>query len=263
MAGPARFEHPGKECDIVLKGGVASGIVYPQAILTLAEKYRFRSIGGSSAGAIAAALAAAAEFGREAGGFEVLDGIRRDLLHEGAIFALFQPSERTRPLWETLTCFLGVPSGGALTPREAVRRLRAALPETTPHAYRRGAWRGGLIGGALGLGVGLLLAFIVTGLWWLIAVITRAAPASVALLLILAAVSGVPLGVAGAWVGGRAGGLVGARSRSARLPCGICPRRGSASAPAAARRPPARSPSRTGCTRTSTPVPDAPRVTRR
>lgn len=242
----------------MLKGGVASGIVYPQAILTLAEKYRFRSIGGSSAGAIAAALAAAAEFGREAGGFEVLDGIRRDLLHEGAIFALFQPSERTRPLWETLIRFLGTPSGGALTPWVVVRRLRAALPEATPHAYRRGAWLGALIGGALGVGVGLLLAFIVTGVWWLVAVVTHTAPASMALLLLLAAVSGVPLGVAGGWVGGRVGGLVGAPSRSARLPCGICPRRGSVSAPAAACRPLAHSPSRTGCTRTSTPVPDAP-----
>jgi putative phosphoesterase len=35
-----------------MKGGVASGIVYPQATLTLAEKYRLRSVGGTSAGAI-------------------------------------------------------------------------------------------------------------------------------------------------------------------------------------------------------------------
>lgn len=48
------------ECDLVMKGGITSGVVYPPAVLELATRYRFRSIGGSSAGAIAAALAAAA-----------------------------------------------------------------------------------------------------------------------------------------------------------------------------------------------------------
>ncbi|MDP9105676.1 MAG: patatin-like phospholipase family protein [Candidatus Eremiobacteraeota bacterium] len=51
-------------CDIVLKGGVTSGVVYPRAITRLAERYVFRSIGGTSVGAIAAALAAAAEYDR-------------------------------------------------------------------------------------------------------------------------------------------------------------------------------------------------------
>jgi predicted acylesterase/phospholipase RssA len=99
---PRRFQHPGKECDLVMKGGVASGIVYPQAILTLAQKYRFRAVGGSSAGAIAAALAVAAEYGRERGGFETLDTIRISLLRRGAIKALFQPSAHTKPLWEAI-----------------------------------------------------------------------------------------------------------------------------------------------------------------
>jgi predicted acylesterase/phospholipase RssA len=48
-------------CDLVMKGGITSGIVYPTLALTLARKYRFASIGGTSAGAIAAALCAAAE----------------------------------------------------------------------------------------------------------------------------------------------------------------------------------------------------------
>src|SRR6476660_4853886 len=47
------------QCDLVLRGGIASGIVYPRAIAKLAETYDFRSIGGSSAGAIAAAWTAA------------------------------------------------------------------------------------------------------------------------------------------------------------------------------------------------------------
>lgn len=49
------------ECDMVMKGGITSGVVYPYAVLEIATKYRLRSIGGTSAGAIAAAFAAAAE----------------------------------------------------------------------------------------------------------------------------------------------------------------------------------------------------------
>ncbi len=58
------------ECDIIMKGGITSGIVYPSAIATLATHYRLRSIGGTSAGAIAAAAAAAAEYGRASGAFD-------------------------------------------------------------------------------------------------------------------------------------------------------------------------------------------------
>ena len=50
--------------DLTMQGGVTSGVVYPLAICDLATEFRFRSIGGSSAGAIAAALTAAAEMGR-------------------------------------------------------------------------------------------------------------------------------------------------------------------------------------------------------
>ena len=39
---------PTKECDIIMKGGITSGVVYPRAILRLSEQYRFRSIGGTS-----------------------------------------------------------------------------------------------------------------------------------------------------------------------------------------------------------------------
>jgi predicted acylesterase/phospholipase RssA len=53
-----------KKCDIVMKGGITSGIVYPRAVSRLAREYRFQSIGGTSAGAIAAAVTAAAEYSR-------------------------------------------------------------------------------------------------------------------------------------------------------------------------------------------------------
>lgn len=50
--------------DLTMQGGVTSGVVYPLAICELATEFRFRSVGGSSAGAIGAALTAAAEMGR-------------------------------------------------------------------------------------------------------------------------------------------------------------------------------------------------------
>src|SRR5213595_2982651 len=66
-----------RKCDIVMKGGITSGIVYPRAVSRLAREYRFQSIGGTSAGAIAAALTAAAEYSRNRGTivFDKLDAI--------------------------------------------------------------------------------------------------------------------------------------------------------------------------------------------
>ena len=50
-----------------MKGGVTDGVVYPWAILELARQYRFQSIGGTSVGAVAAALTAASEYSRRYG----------------------------------------------------------------------------------------------------------------------------------------------------------------------------------------------------
>jgi predicted acylesterase/phospholipase RssA len=50
--------------DLTMQGGTTSGVVYPLAVCELATKFRFRNVGGASAGAIAAALTAAAELGR-------------------------------------------------------------------------------------------------------------------------------------------------------------------------------------------------------
>lgn len=51
-------------CDIVMAGGVTSGIIYPGAVAMIARHYSFQAIGGTSVGAIAAAATAAAEYGR-------------------------------------------------------------------------------------------------------------------------------------------------------------------------------------------------------
>lgn len=53
------------EADIVMQGGVTSGVVFPTALSELGQAFRFRRIGGASAGAIAAAALAAAEYRRQ------------------------------------------------------------------------------------------------------------------------------------------------------------------------------------------------------
>lgn len=97
-----------KECDLVMKGGITSGVIYPRAICKLAETYRFRSIGGASAGAIAAAAAAAAEYCRQtkhgdaaqAAGFHRLHALPDEISAPTGdmtkLLSLFQPAPKTR-----------------------------------------------------------------------------------------------------------------------------------------------------------------------
>ena len=90
-------------CDLVMKGGITSGVVYPLAAVELSKSYRFRSIGGTSAGAIAAGAVAAAEYGRRRGsgtgfgGLADLPGWLRTNLS-----GLFQPTRRMRPIFNTV-----------------------------------------------------------------------------------------------------------------------------------------------------------------
>jgi predicted acylesterase/phospholipase RssA len=97
---PSAFAPPPQECDIIMKGGITSGVVYPRAVTELAKTYRLRNVGGTSAGAIAAALATAAEHGRDSGGFAKLAKIP-DFLGEN-LTSLFQPAPAARPAFEIL-----------------------------------------------------------------------------------------------------------------------------------------------------------------
>jgi predicted acylesterase/phospholipase RssA len=81
-------------CDLVMTGGVASGVVYPWAIVEIARSYRFRSIGGTSVGAMAAVLAAAAEYGRRVGHQQSFEVLRRTPSALGEVL----PDGRTRML---------------------------------------------------------------------------------------------------------------------------------------------------------------------
>lgn len=124
-----------RECDLVMKRGVTSGVVYPHAIVEIARVYRLRSIGGTSAGAIAAAVAAAAEYRRaqspgkdDFAGYDgivaIADEIGRDMK------SLFQPAPRLRPLFDILMATVAVGS---------VSKLRAAAMATL-RAMAAGRW---------------------------------------------------------------------------------------------------------------------------
>ena len=106
---------PLRYCDIVMKGGITSGVVYPPAIVALSKKFSFRNIGGTSAGAIAAAVTAAAEFGRQhnAEGFSRLATLPTDLgatVSNGGdslLLSLFRPQKQTNALFRILVASLG------------------------------------------------------------------------------------------------------------------------------------------------------------
>ena len=95
-------------CDVVMKGGVTDGVVYPWAVMALAQHYRFQSIGGTSVGAVAAALTAASEYSRRYGSVKGFNKVLREvpvalaeLQGDGQtkLFSLFHPSPGGEPLF--------------------------------------------------------------------------------------------------------------------------------------------------------------------
>lgn len=107
-------------CDLVMKGGITSGIVYPNAVLALARDFRFKNIGGTSAGAIAAAATAAAALGDRKHiasgstapcpptlGFAGLERVAAQLSSRGFIFGLFQPARGGRNAYRLIVTLAG------------------------------------------------------------------------------------------------------------------------------------------------------------
>jgi predicted acylesterase/phospholipase RssA len=120
-------ERATEPCDLVMKGGVTSGVVYPTAMCRLAQKFHFRNIGGTSAGALAAVLAGAAEYERDVAtaagktpvGFNRLAEVP-DYLGKGThLLDLFQPSPSTAPLYALALAMMRNGPVGAL--RAALR----------------------------------------------------------------------------------------------------------------------------------------------
>ena len=204
---PAEFtyEHADRCADIVMKGGVTSGVVYPLAVCELAQTYRFRSIGGTSVGAIAAAAAAAAELGRyrdPAGpGFRLLQQLPAWLgVEHGSrtnLISLFRPQPRTRSLFETLVA--------------ALRHAHLKPVWLVVGAVRR-FWLASLAGAALGLALlGASVAGLVEVPGW-----------EAELLFSLAAVGAVLVTLLGALAGGTVGFALRAFSELPRNAFGLC-----------------------------------------
>jgi predicted acylesterase/phospholipase RssA len=149
--------NPPLECDLVMKGGITSGVVYPAAVMVLKDRYRFRSIGGASAGAIAAAFTAAAELGREEGeakggcGFRQLELVRKEILDgkKQTLRRLFRAAGPTAPLLNMLV---------ELTTKSPLTRRGIAFALLKHFAI----WAviGALLVAAIGLGVSMLLALL-------------------------------------------------------------------------------------------------------
>lgn len=125
------------ECDMVMKGGVTSGIVYPYAILQIATQFRLRSLGGTSAGAIAAAFAAAAEYGRQTErpeAFLVLKNYCDELPER--LLSLFQPTPDLEPAVQSVKAAMASGGVGPLLRRGL---SNAALPTLAGSAAAGGA----------------------------------------------------------------------------------------------------------------------------
>jgi predicted acylesterase/phospholipase RssA len=129
-----------KKCDLVMKGGITSGIVYPGAVVELAKEFRFINIGGTSAGAIAAALTGAAEHRRQrdgsSDGFDALAKLPKWLgeTEDGhsRLLGLFKPSPETEPLFAIALAWLETPG----TKRD---KLFATLRTLARHFHRYGS----------------------------------------------------------------------------------------------------------------------------
>ena len=146
-----------RECDLIMKGGITSGVVYPGAIHAIAETYRLRSIGGSSAGAIAAAFAAAAEYRRQRNGgmrgFEQIRTAGEELAN--GLEALFQPAPALRPLFQLLQAVISKEARSGHLVRAL---LRAVVKAFWPY------WLGGVLLAAIGLAWGA----VAEGVWFAI-----------------------------------------------------------------------------------------------
>ena len=93
-----KVQRPKEECDLVMRGGVTSGAVYPSALQEISKRYRLRNVGGASAGAIAAVGAAACEYGRrrDVAAFDRLMDVIDEITKERFVRDLFQPKKDTK-----------------------------------------------------------------------------------------------------------------------------------------------------------------------
>lgn len=167
------------QCDLVMKGGITSGVIYPRLVAKLSEVYKFRSIGGTSAGAIAAGAAAAAQLGVTTGAnpkaFAQLDKLP-ELLGGPAknasgsmLLNLFQPQPKFRRHFGLLTsalnarnkALMGLAIAWAAIWRFPIGALIGALPGALIAFYSAGVARWlGVAFALIGLVVGAAVAAV-------------------------------------------------------------------------------------------------------
>ncbi|MEM7051133.1 MAG: hypothetical protein AAF604_15800 [Acidobacteriota bacterium] len=127
------LSQPERSCDLVMKGGITSGVVYPHAVLEIAKNFRLANVGGTSAGAIAAGLSAAAEYGRDQGGFKKL-GRLSDFLKDH-LLDLFQPHPRHRKAFKRLLALMDKQKRRKARGRDLVEGLGDVV-KLVPTAWR-------------------------------------------------------------------------------------------------------------------------------
>jgi predicted acylesterase/phospholipase RssA len=150
-------------CDVIMKGGTASAIIYPPLLATLAKTFKLRNLAGTSAGSIGAALGAAAEFRRQTSeakddmaGYDLLDQFAQTVNQDGGILSKFEAWPATRPLW----CAF-----------QAISKAKCACGRV--FAFAKVVWAMGLPV-ALGVLLGALAAFLLAaptaawGMWGLV-----------------------------------------------------------------------------------------------
>jgi predicted acylesterase/phospholipase RssA len=161
-------------CDVVMKGGITSGIVYPPLVAKLADRYHFKNIGGTSAGAIAAVATAAAEYRRRVehsdGPFpaELADlplALAQPVDGQTKLFSLFQPTPGgCARLYGVLATALNAKSGLTRVLMVVVGFLFGYWPATLAsalaalYATRHFGWLCGLL-------VGFFLVVATIGFW--------------------------------------------------------------------------------------------------
>jgi predicted acylesterase/phospholipase RssA len=171
MLGQADDAEAAAECDVIMKGGITSGVIYPLAICELATRYQLHNVGGTSAGAIAAAAAAAAERGRRrhladpaspAGGYDRLATLPEQLGAE--LLSLFRPAPSTRSLFKIMLAASKAPSQPIANEQREVERGKRLGPKVWPTVRAViGQQLGWFLLGLLGLVVLAVLALWLAG----------------------------------------------------------------------------------------------------
>jgi len=170
MSSPTNSTHTSIEyCDLVMKGGITSGVVYPSAITELSKTYLFKNIGGTSAGAVAAVITAAAEYGRRTGNkvaYDHLAALPNELGTDNLLLRLFQPSTAAVRAFRVVLA--------AIKAKSAFGRIARGIGAVA-HQFWGWTLFGVLLGAAIPLVLfltcgGPVLPYVVLGIFWILVI---------------------------------------------------------------------------------------------